>query len=755
MATTKRLDVVIAGQATGAKAAFAETAVGADALAMKMNALGTKMAAFGQKMTIGATLPILAVGAASFKFASDLQESLTKTDVIFKNSGNGVKKWSQTSARAMGLSRSEALEGAANFGNMFNTIGLGTKESAKMSKSMTQLAADMGSLNNEDPSEMLDRLRSGLAGEAEPLRRFGVLLSEAEVKAFAYRNGIAKVGVELTEAQKVQARYGLILEQTKTAQGDFARTADGAANQQRILMARLKDTAATIGETLLPVGTKLIGVLSGMAQGFTSLPAGAREAVVGFAAVVAAIGPISWIAGTAMKSVSTLMGVFQTLSSAAQSGALRVLYMAEALKALSASQLLVGGGIGLLVAGLAALWIKFQSGASSIERAREAGERWGQAAVRDSKFTTNAYESLIRTNRELETRIKAVKAEREKLHAQQQSDNTVTSEETMANVALQGVLAELEGRHKSLGPEIARLRGEHEAAKAAESRRRASVQELADGTTNFATATEDGIKAVQDFQSTLLAAAGGELGFQQSTINQQKAQEELNVAIRDFGPASVEARDARLNLAQADLTLANSGISLFDTQADLEKQYRDNPALIDAQIRKLEDVKAKYPEATAAIQPHIDKLNWLKLTLGSIPPTLATHVTVVVDTAAFDNALRRIREVDTALSSGNRNFSAPVSGSSGLRRFAHGGRPPMGVPSIVGERGPELFVPDVAGRVIPNGKFGSSGGGSTNLTVIVQSGEVISEAGFVEMVRSGMIKAARTTPGTYLPVSTG
>lgn len=40
--------------------------------------------------------------------------------------------------------------------------------------------------------------------------------------------------------------------------------------------------------------------------------------------------------------------------------------------------------------------------------------------------------------------------------------------------------------------------------------------------------------------------------------------------------------------------------------------------------------------------------------------------------------------------------------------FANGGRPPVGRPSIVGERGPELFVPDRAGTVVPNHAMGGS-----------------------------------------------
>ncbi len=41
--------------------------------------------------------------------------------------------------------------------------------------------------------------------------------------------------------------------------------------------------------------------------------------------------------------------------------------------------------------------------------------------------------------------------------------------------------------------------------------------------------------------------------------------------------------------------------------------------------------------------------------------------------------------------------------------FAEGGNPPINKPSIVGEKGPELFVPKTAGTIIPNNGIGGSG----------------------------------------------
>ena len=156
-----------------------------------------------------------------------------------------------------GIAKVDALAAAGNFGNMFHTIGLGDEASAGMSKRMVELAADMASFNNEDPTEMLEKIRSGLAGEAEPLRRFGVLLSAAAVQEEAYASGIAKRGEKLTEQQKVQARYNLILKQTAVQQGDVEKTGGNLAGQQRKLNAPMKDASATIGTALLPVVTEL------------------------------------------------------------------------------------------------------------------------------------------------------------------------------------------------------------------------------------------------------------------------------------------------------------------------------------------------------------------------------------------------------------------------------------------------------------------------------------------------------------------
>jgi hypothetical protein len=104
-----------------------------------------------------------------------------------------------------------------------------------MSTSMVGLASDLASFNNTDPAEALEALRAGLTGETEPLKRYGINLNDATLKAEAMRLGLDTTGSTLSANTKAQAAYSLIMQQSSLAQGDFARTSAGLANQQRIM----------------------------------------------------------------------------------------------------------------------------------------------------------------------------------------------------------------------------------------------------------------------------------------------------------------------------------------------------------------------------------------------------------------------------------------------------------------------------------------------------------------------------------------
>jgi len=277
---------------------------------------GRSITSLGKTATVGLTLPLVALGGYAIKAASDLDETKNKVNVVFGSMSEDILKWSKTSATALGQSQEQALGAAATYGNLFVSLGLGQKPAADMSMSLVQLASDLASFNNADPSEVLLALRSGLSGEVEPLKKFGIAMNEAILKQKAMELGFGDNLQSLTEAQKLQVRYAIILGQTSSAQGDFARTAGGLANSTRIMKAQLTDAAAALGVQLLPLALKFVQFLSGLIEKFSSLSPGMQKFIVIILAIVAAVGPLLVIIGSIVTAIGAIIPVVTGVATA-------------------------------------------------------------------------------------------------------------------------------------------------------------------------------------------------------------------------------------------------------------------------------------------------------------------------------------------------------------------------------------------------------------------------------------------------------
>jgi hypothetical protein len=268
-----RLAVVVTADTSAASRALRGAGDDVEGVADRADRAGSRFGGAMAKMggLAAAGLAGVAVGAAAFgkqamDAASNQAESLGKVNVVFGASGKAIEAWASGSAKNFGQSKTAALEAVGTYGNLLQAFGLSQDKAAGMSKTMVELASDLASFNNTSVEDALAALQSGLSGESEPLKRYGVALSEARLKEEALAQGLIKSTKEaLTPAMKSQATYGLILKDTTLAQGDFARTADGVANKQRIMSAQWDDAKAKIGQALLPVMEALIPVLEKIA----------------------------------------------------------------------------------------------------------------------------------------------------------------------------------------------------------------------------------------------------------------------------------------------------------------------------------------------------------------------------------------------------------------------------------------------------------------------------------------------------------
>jgi len=254
----------------------------------------------------------------SIRGAVEDAASENRVKLIFGPASEEINKFSANAAKKYGLADDAARSAASGFGLLFRQAKETREEGAKDSIQMVKLAADLAAFAHTDPEQAFTALQRGLAGSTRGLKPFGILIDGAQQKAEALQLGLlkpvkdsakihsaqvavlkdqaayndavtksgkgslaaqeaqAKLGAAqetlrksvegtvppLTAQQKVIANQALILDQTKTQQGQFARSSDKLAQQQRILSASWENAKDTLGRGLMPVATDFVHLIN-------------------------------------------------------------------------------------------------------------------------------------------------------------------------------------------------------------------------------------------------------------------------------------------------------------------------------------------------------------------------------------------------------------------------------------------------------------------------------------------------------------
>ncbi len=204
----------------------------------------------------------LKIGKDAIGAASDFSEEISKARVIFGDASKDIEQFAETAADSLGQSKKQAVNAASTFATLGKAAGLTGKDLSKFSIGFVKLASDLASFNNTSPEDAIQAIGAALRGEAEPIRKYGILLNDATLKNEALALGLIKTTKEaLSPANKVLAAQSAIYKQTSDAQGDFARTSDGLANSQRQLAANIEDVKIQLGEVLLPIILKVSDIV--------------------------------------------------------------------------------------------------------------------------------------------------------------------------------------------------------------------------------------------------------------------------------------------------------------------------------------------------------------------------------------------------------------------------------------------------------------------------------------------------------------
>lgn len=277
---------------------------------------GEELKRIGAGISTYVTLPLVAAGTAATKYASDLEQSLQKTEVVFGKQANNIKEFSQTTLEAYGISEGAALTMLSLFGDMATSMGVSQVKAADMSKTIVGLAGDIASFKNIGLDQVQTALTGIFSGETESLKMLGIVMTEANLQQYAYTQGINKKVQAMTQDEKVMLRYNFVLNQSRNAHGDFQREIGSAANQSRVFTEGLKEVGAQFGAVILPYFTKAVTVINGYMKQVMATDSEQKKWIVGLAAVAAAVGPVTVVFGTFMAAVPNIIAGFKGIRTA-------------------------------------------------------------------------------------------------------------------------------------------------------------------------------------------------------------------------------------------------------------------------------------------------------------------------------------------------------------------------------------------------------------------------------------------------------
>lgn len=228
--------------------------------------------------------------------ASALNEAANVTSLVFDEAADDVIAFSRTADQSLGLSQRAALEATNAFGSMLQNLGFARSEALELSFSLATLSADLGSAFNRPTEEASQAIRGLLRGENEQIEQFNVFVNEQRVALEAVRLGLAESTGAVDEHAKSQARLSLLFQQTTDFQGDFANTADQAANAEKRAAAEVENAAAATGDQLLPAVTAAANAVGTLAEAFGRLPDALQTTIVAGVGLAAIVGPVTALA---------------------------------------------------------------------------------------------------------------------------------------------------------------------------------------------------------------------------------------------------------------------------------------------------------------------------------------------------------------------------------------------------------------------------------------------------------------------------
>lgn len=287
-------------------------------LALVGEQVGKSLTDLGNKLTIGVTLPILALGGASLKAASDFEETKNKTKVVFGEMADSVVANANRSATALGIGKQKYLDYASSIGAALTAGGMGVKEAAELSENAVKHFSDLVSFHNARVEDVAAAWQSAIRGQYEPIQKFFPFINDQYLKTYGIANGLLDANTKtLTANQRAIILNAIAFnEKLNPALNDFAETSGSLANQVKTAQEQFHDLLIELGTNLLPIALEFVTALNDMLAKFNQMTPVQQKMVIGFLGILAAMGPVLSILGTLITKISTIIAVLPSITAA-------------------------------------------------------------------------------------------------------------------------------------------------------------------------------------------------------------------------------------------------------------------------------------------------------------------------------------------------------------------------------------------------------------------------------------------------------
>ncbi len=686
--------------------------------ASKASKVAEKAIDLGGKLTRNLTLPIAAGFGLAIKSASDLEQSIGAVDAVFGSAAETVKGIAEGAAEALGLSEAEFNEFASVVGAQLQSLGYSAQESAVLTEGLISTGADLAAQFGGSTSDAVAALSSLMRGERDPIEKYGVSIKQVDVNSRIAALGLDTSTAAAKKNAESQATLSLLTEQTASAQGAFAREAGTAAGASQILRAQVKDLGAEFGEKLLPAAGFVLEAASGLVDTFSSMPEGTQKAIIGVGGLAAALGPLLTVSGNVVKAFGAMrtavlasgpwgiaiagaVAVIGYLALENNNAEQRVGELSETING-QTSELtdntrawvendLAGDGaidaankIGISK-DLLTDAILGEGNARDIVETKIAAEETALAALYDTE--ENGGMDYVNKARDLDQVTDAYYGGTEEIKkATTESERLASIDQTL--VATESLLQDKMVDGKPVRKGLADATG--------------GLDEKNRGLNIAYTNVASSVQGVIDKERTLAAdrraAIDPAFAFIRATDRQTTAQEAYTTAVDKYGVESDEAKAASLDLAAANLDVEDAGIAAAASTEDFDAKLDEWVRTGKLTEQQADDIRESYEDANAEVR-NVPSVAKTRLDLNT-----ATAMTKLRD---FKNSYSNIQNRSITLTYNERYgtmVSRRTSGGGPGGRFtekADGGPLDKGELALVGEEGPEFFVPRSAGTIIP------------------------------------------------------